>query len=91
MEQSLSRHKTTSQARAHSKVNKPFRDKRCDLYPKSKAGPIPALLLCGGIIFAALYPLNRDKYAETVEALARRRAASAQLGAEAAGPAGEGK
>jgi GPH family glycoside/pentoside/hexuronide:cation symporter len=37
-------------------------------------GPIPALLLCAGILAAILYPLSRTEYARTVVELARRRA-----------------
>jgi GPH family glycoside/pentoside/hexuronide:cation symporter len=39
-------------------------------------GPIPALLLCLGIVFALRYPLTRQKHAEVVAELARRRAAT---------------
>jgi len=35
-------------------------------------GPIPAALLCGGILFAILYPLNRTRYAEVVQQLEQR-------------------
>lgn len=38
------------------------------------AGPIPAALLCAGIAFAALYPLSRERHAEVVRELERRRA-----------------
>ncbi|HEY75570.1 MAG TPA: MFS transporter [Thermoflexia bacterium] len=37
-------------------------------------GPIPALLLCAGILFAILYPLGREEYAQLVQELERRRA-----------------
>jgi GPH family glycoside/pentoside/hexuronide:cation symporter len=37
-------------------------------------GPIPAILLCGGILAAVLYPLSRAEYARTLLELARRRA-----------------
>lgn len=36
-------------------------------------GPIPALLLVGGIIFAILYPLSRDEYHDVVQELEVRR------------------
>ena len=36
-------------------------------------GPIPALLLLTGILFAAFYPLSREKYKEVVKELTRRR------------------
>jgi GPH family glycoside/pentoside/hexuronide:cation symporter len=39
-------------------------------------GPLPALLLCLGIVFAFFYPLTRQKHAEAVDELARRRAAA---------------
>jgi GPH family glycoside/pentoside/hexuronide:cation symporter len=38
-------------------------------------GPIPALLLCVGIVFAYFYPLTRERYAEVVQKLEARRAA----------------
>ncbi|MGD1996329.1 MAG: MFS transporter [Anaerolineae bacterium] len=37
-------------------------------------GPIPALLLCGGILFAFLYPLTREQYAQVCQELESRRA-----------------
>jgi GPH family glycoside/pentoside/hexuronide:cation symporter len=33
------------------------------------AGPIPAVLLCLGILFAALYPLEREKYTQIAQEL----------------------
>jgi GPH family glycoside/pentoside/hexuronide:cation symporter len=36
-------------------------------------GPIPALLLVGGIVFAILYPLSRKEYHDVVEELEIRR------------------
>jgi GPH family glycoside/pentoside/hexuronide:cation symporter len=36
-------------------------------------GPIPALMLCAGIAFAILYPLNRERYAQVCQALESRR------------------
>ncbi len=36
-------------------------------------GPIPAVLLCAGIIFAWLYPLNRTQYREVLAELDQRR------------------
>jgi GPH family glycoside/pentoside/hexuronide:cation symporter len=41
-------------------------------------GPIPAVLLCAGIVFAILYPLTRSEYARAVEELARRRMAAGE-------------
>lgn len=38
-------------------------------------GPIPALLLIGGILFAALYPLSRGEFSRIVQELETRRAA----------------
>ncbi|MHB1293865.1 MAG: MFS transporter [Anaerolineae bacterium] len=35
-------------------------------------GPVPAVLLCGGIAFAALYPIGRQSHQQIREALARR-------------------
>ncbi|MBN1579071.1 MAG: MFS transporter, partial [Anaerolineae bacterium] len=37
-------------------------------------GPIPAVLLCLGILFAILYPLDRARYAEVVQELQKRHA-----------------
>jgi GPH family glycoside/pentoside/hexuronide:cation symporter len=37
-------------------------------------GPIPAVLLCAGILFAVLYPLSREQYARVVRELDTRRA-----------------
>jgi GPH family glycoside/pentoside/hexuronide:cation symporter len=37
------------------------------------AGPIPAVLLCAGIAFAALYPLERESYTEIVQKLEAER------------------
>jgi GPH family glycoside/pentoside/hexuronide:cation symporter len=39
------------------------------------AGPIPAVLLCMGILFAALYPLEREKYTEIARKLEAQRGA----------------
>jgi len=36
-------------------------------------GPIPALLLCGGIVFAILYPLGRESHRRIVQELEARR------------------
>ena len=36
-------------------------------------GPIPALLLCGGILFAWLYPLSRERHQAVREELEHRR------------------
>jgi len=41
-------------------------------------GPIPAVLLCGGILFALLYPLTRERYAEISQELERRRTQPAE-------------
>ncbi|MBN1259366.1 MAG: MFS transporter [Anaerolineae bacterium] len=37
-------------------------------------GPIPAVLLCAGIVFALRYPLNRERFAQVVQELEARRA-----------------
>ena len=39
------------------------------------AGPGPALLLCGGIAFALIYPIGRENHRQVREELARRREA----------------
>jgi GPH family glycoside/pentoside/hexuronide:cation symporter len=36
-------------------------------------GPIPAVLLCAGILFAILYPLNRSEYIRVLAELEQRR------------------
>jgi GPH family glycoside/pentoside/hexuronide:cation symporter len=36
-------------------------------------GPVPAVLLCAGILFAVLYPLNRTEFTRIVADLAQRR------------------
>ncbi len=38
-------------------------------------GPIPAVLLCAGILFAVLYPLDRARHAQIVRELEERRTA----------------
>ena len=38
-------------------------------------GPLPALLLCGGIVFALRYPINRERHQEVRRELQRRRLA----------------
>jgi GPH family glycoside/pentoside/hexuronide:cation symporter len=37
------------------------------------AGPIPAVLLLGGIIFALVYPLGRENFNEIARGLEQRR------------------
>jgi len=37
------------------------------------AGPIPAVLMLGGIVFALVYPLGRENYKEIVRGLEQRR------------------
>jgi len=39
-------------------------------------GPVPALLLCGGMAFAVLFPIGRHTHHQVREELARRRLAS---------------
>lgn len=41
------------------------------------AGPIPAVLMVGGIIFALVYPLGRENYNEIAQGLESRREAEA--------------
>jgi len=36
-------------------------------------GPLPAVLLCGGIVFALLYPLSRQRHRQVRDELERRR------------------
>ena len=40
------------------------------------AGPIPAVLLCMGLLFAAFYPLKRENYTAIAQGLEARRRAS---------------
>jgi GPH family glycoside/pentoside/hexuronide:cation symporter len=42
------------------------------------AGPIPAIALCLGILFTALFPLGRDDYRKINEQLEARRQAKAE-------------
>jgi len=37
-------------------------------------GPVPALCLCIGILFAALYPISRERYAQVLRELEQRKA-----------------
>jgi GPH family glycoside/pentoside/hexuronide:cation symporter len=48
-------------------------------------GPIPAVLLTGGIIFAAFYPLSRQQHRKIVEELRLRREARKLKGKPALG------
>ena len=41
-------------------------------------GPVPAVLLCLGILFAILYPLGREQYATIAQELELRRAARSE-------------
>ena len=41
-------------------------------------GPLPAILLCLGILFAILYPLGRDEYARVGREPAERRTSAAE-------------
>jgi GPH family glycoside/pentoside/hexuronide:cation symporter len=45
-------------------------------------GPLPAILLTGGIIFALFYPLSREQHHKIVEELRLRRDARKQKRAE---------
>jgi glycoside/pentoside/hexuronide:cation symporter, GPH family len=45
-------------------------------------GPIPAILLVGGIVFALFYPLSREQHHKIVEELRERRKANKQAKAE---------
>jgi Na+/melibiose symporter-like transporter len=42
------------------------------------AGPIPAVLLLAGIVFAIVYPLGREKYTEIAQGLEQRRGTEAE-------------
>jgi GPH family glycoside/pentoside/hexuronide:cation symporter len=44
------------------------------------AGPIPAVLLCAGILFVLLYPLDRQGHAEVREALEARQVVQLEQG-----------
>ena len=41
-------------------------------------GPIPAALLCVGIVFALAYPLTRERFVEVCQELEARRSALKQ-------------
>ena len=43
---------------------------------RALGGPVPALLFCGGIAFAALFPITRESHHDMVAALQERRAAA---------------
>jgi GPH family glycoside/pentoside/hexuronide:cation symporter len=43
-------------------------------------GPVPAVLLCCGILFALLYPLSRERHAQVRNELAARRAGAVHAG-----------
>jgi GPH family glycoside/pentoside/hexuronide:cation symporter len=45
-------------------------------------GPIPAILLVGGIVFALFYPLSREQHHKIVSELRERRKAGKQLKAD---------
>jgi GPH family glycoside/pentoside/hexuronide:cation symporter len=45
-------------------------------------GPVPAILLIGGIVFAIFYPLSREQHHEIVEELHKRREARKQVAEE---------
>jgi len=40
-------------------------------------GPLPAILLCAGIVFALLYPLGRKRFVEITRELDERRSKGA--------------
>jgi GPH family glycoside/pentoside/hexuronide:cation symporter len=46
---------------------------RAELAIRLITGPIPAVLLCLGIVFAAFYPLNRERYNQIVKEIEARR------------------
>jgi glycoside/pentoside/hexuronide:cation symporter, GPH family len=43
-------------------------------------GPIPAVMLCIGILFAILYPLGRERYTQIAQELEERRAGASKEG-----------
>jgi GPH family glycoside/pentoside/hexuronide:cation symporter len=43
-------------------------------------GPIPAILLCAGILFALRYPLSREEYKKVVQELESRRLRGKEVG-----------
>jgi len=45
-------------------------------------GPIPAALLCLGILFAILYPLSRERYAQVVQELSARQGVAGEPDSE---------
>ena len=56
--------------------NAPVQPASAQLGIRIVVGPIPAVLLCLGILFALLYPLSREKHAEIRQQLEARRRTS---------------
>jgi GPH family glycoside/pentoside/hexuronide:cation symporter len=60
--------------------NMPVQQPQAELAIRLITGPIPALLLCLGILCAVFYPLSRVRYVQIVEELEARRAAQRTTG-----------
>jgi GPH family glycoside/pentoside/hexuronide:cation symporter len=61
--------------------NSPIQQPRAELAIRLITGPIPAVLLCLGILCAIFYPLSRERYDQIVGELEARRSRK-----KAAGP-----
>ena len=62
-------------------ANAPIQQPRAELAIRLVTGPIPAVLLCLGILCAVFYPLSRERYEQIVRELEARRSLK-----KAAGP-----
>ena len=61
-------------------ANVAVQQRRAELAIRMITGPIPALLLCLGILCAVFYPLSRERYERIVRELEVRRAAGEAAG-----------
>ena len=61
-------------------ANVALQQRRAELAIRMITGPIPALLLCLGILCAVFYPLSRERYDQIVRELEVRRAAGEAAG-----------
>jgi GPH family glycoside/pentoside/hexuronide:cation symporter len=61
-------------------ANAPVQAPRTVLGIQVLMGPVPAVLLCSGILFALFYPLSRERHAQVRAELAARRAGGAHAG-----------
>jgi GPH family glycoside/pentoside/hexuronide:cation symporter len=57
-------------------ANATIQEPRAEMAIRLITGPIPAVLLCLGILCAVFYPLSKERYDQIVRELEARRAAS---------------